>query len=71
MTRYFSQVTKPLQKPTAWYDGDWHFIQNEKVTIGALSVISQDATDTGLLDAEGNRIMKAANPIGFMAKVTS
>lgn len=34
----------------------------------ALTVFEPDVINTGLLDADGNPIMRAAEPIGFLAR---
>lgn len=58
MTRYFVQ-RKP--QPVRSYD-DWEPIGNAW-HIPAVS--DHEAADTGLLDANGECIMRAPNPIGF------
>lgn len=62
MSRYFI-------RPRAWVGTD--FGQPYDATdysapmVPALSVSDHDAKDTGLLDANGDRIMRAPNPMGF------
>lgn len=56
MARYFS-------KPRAWVADDLG--HDDAPMIPALSVSDHEATDTGLLDADGNTVWRAANPIGF------
>lgn len=56
MARYFS-------KPRAWVADDLY--DEDAPMIPALTVSDHEATDTGLLDADGNTIWRAANPIGF------
>lgn len=60
MSRYFVQPRR--QPPARSSDDDW-------VPIGNVwhipAVPDHEATDTGLLDAHGNPIMRAPNPMGF------
>jgi hypothetical protein len=54
MSRYFA-------KPKAWVADDvW-----DDPFLPDIRVSDHEATDTGLLDAEGNTIWRAPNPIGF------
>lgn len=61
MARYFTRpVVKQSLTPRAsddwWPTGNsWHIP----------TVSDHDATDTGLIDANGDPIMRAPNPIGF------
>lgn len=54
MPRYFS-------RPRAWVEDDVYVDPPQFVP----SVPEHVAIDTGLIDADGNAIMRAPNPIGF------
>jgi len=56
MSRYFT-------RPRAWIedDGAWESGAQSHVP----TVSDHQATDTGLLDANGDAIMRAPNPCGF------
>ena len=55
MSRYFTAAPKPRAD---WADGDYPMLPD-------LSVADHEATDTGLLDASGDSIWRAPNPMGF------
>jgi hypothetical protein len=60
MNRYFSA------RPTkAFYVEDDIFVKQRDCTAAPI-VPEHIATDTGLIDLNGNCIMRAANPIGFI-----
>jgi len=56
--RYF---TRPKAKVRADYDEYW-----PDPFINIPSVCEHEATDTGLIDAAGDTIMRAPNPDGFV-----
>lgn len=56
MSRYFT-------KPKAWVADDIY--DEDRVPQPSLTVCDHEATDTGLLDASGDVIWRAPNPIGF------
>ena len=56
--RYF---VRPKAKARA--DGWW---SDEGLVLNSLSVPEHEATDTGLIDASGESIMRAPNPMGFI-----
>jgi hypothetical protein len=58
MPRYFTVRNKPVR---ADYD-DWQ----PDPFINIPNVCEHEATDTGLLDAAGDTIMRAPNPVGFI-----
>lgn len=58
MSRYFTRPTAAL-----WVE-DEHYSPDPS-RIHEPSVPDHVATDTGLLDVRGDRIMRAPNPIGF------
>jgi hypothetical protein len=57
MARYFS-------KPSAWVGEDLY--SDDAPMIPPLFVPEHQATDIGLLDADGNTIWRAPNPVGFL-----
>ncbi len=57
MPRYFSQ-----KRPSALYVEDDTWIDP---MLPSLTVPEHHATDTGLLDANGDAIMRAVRPVGF------
>lgn len=57
MPRYFT-----ARKPKALWTGDDTWVEP---MIPALTVCDHEATDTGILDADGEPIMRAPRPIGF------
>lgn len=59
MARYFVQ----RKRPRSFDDDDW--IEREPVAELIPSVCDHEPTDTGLLDVNGDPIMRAPNPIGF------
>lgn len=60
MTRYFSK--RPSSE--GWC-GDDLFDDERGGFVPSISVDEHVATDTGLLDADGNTIWRAPNPLGF------
>lgn len=58
MPRYFSQRRKAL-----WVEDEdaWDAASTDHIP----TVSDHEATDTGLLDVNGDTIMRAPNPIGF------
>jgi hypothetical protein len=60
MPRYF---TRPRATRALWVE-DEHFSPDPGV-LNMPTVSDHEATDTGLLDANGDCIMRAPNPIGF------
>lgn len=58
MPRYFT-----LRKTRAWVEDEdaW----GAESPVGVPTVCEHEATDTGLLDANGDWIMRAPNPVGF------
>ena len=58
MARYFTR------RPKADYDGDYFY--REPVAELVPSVCDHEATDTGLLDANGHSIWRGPNPVGFL-----
>lgn len=52
-----------MKRPTQWIADDLG--PDDAGMLPALYVSDHEATDTGLLDAEGEPIMRAPNPIGF------
>lgn len=56
MARYFA-------KPKAWVADDIY--EDDYAETAPVQVCDHEATDTGLLDADGNSIWRAPNPIGF------
>lgn len=56
MSRYFT-------KPRAWVADDLY--ADDAPMLPALTVSDHEATDTGLLDHNGDAIMRAPNPVGF------
>lgn len=60
MPRYF---TAPRAHARAWVadDDTWPV----SIATNIPTVCDHEATDTGLLDINGNAIMRAPNPIGF------
>lgn len=58
MSRYF---TRP--RAAVWVE-DEHY-SPDPGPLPQLFVAEHEATDTGLLDARGDCIMRAANPMGF------
>lgn len=59
MARYF---TRPAAKAVIRADDYW---PEAPPYVTNLTVSDHEATDTGLLDASGDAIMRAPNPIGF------
>lgn len=59
--KYYS---KP--KTSIAVDEDIYGYRHERVSYGNPTVSDHVATDTGLLDKDGNAIMRAPNPIGFI-----
>lgn len=57
MSRYFIQPAKQRRA----FDDEWW----PEPFINIPTVCKHEAIDTGLLDKDGNCIMKAPNPIGF------
>lgn len=57
MSRYFT-APKRAQVKAEWWDCP--------PLLPNLSVSDHEATDTGLLDATGNTIWRAPNPMGFI-----
>jgi hypothetical protein len=61
LSRYFIQTANlPLYVEQLW--GDESFKPS-------LIASDHEATNTGLLDHRGNKIMRAPNPVGFTAKL--
>lgn len=60
MSRYFIQRRQP--PPLVRASDDWEPIGN---AWHIPSVPDHEAADTGLVDANGNPIMRAPNPMGF------
>lgn len=58
MSRYF---TKPIR--ARWYVED--FLYEDPIRADTPEVCDHEATDTGLLDLNGDPIMRAPNPVGF------
>lgn len=56
MPRYFA-------KPKAWVEDDLY--EDDYVPSESVQVCDHEATFTGLLDASGDEIWRAPNPIGF------
>ncbi len=59
MSRYFTQRLTAA----AWVEDD-HY-SPDPGPLNHVSVPEHEAADTGLLDASGNRIWRAPNPMGF------
>lgn len=59
MPRYFTQPAK--QRVKAEYDEWW-----PDPLINIPNVCEHELTDTGLLDTNGDCIMRAPNPVGFI-----
>lgn len=57
MSRYFSRA-QAIRPKADWSDDDYPLIP-------AINVPEHEAADTGLLDAKGNTIWRAPNPMGF------
>lgn len=57
MARYFVRSTKPRA------DADW---SEDIPRPSNLEACDHEATPTGVLDADGNEIWRAPNPIGFI-----
>lgn len=57
MPRYFSAPKAKVKSECWWYDEP---IRHD------VTVCDHEATDTGLIDANGDRIMRAPNPVGFV-----
>ena len=57
MSRYYA-----VRAPAAIWVGDDVFVDSMRP---ALNVPDHEATDTGLLDANGNQIMRAPRAMGF------
>lgn len=60
MARYFIRP----QANRLWVEDE--IFSNEGALVPNLSVSDHIATDTGLLDAKGDCIMRAPNPVGFI-----
>lgn len=58
MPRYFSRKPKSF-----WVEDELYDEGNSTETP---TVCDHEATDTGLLDKDGNCIMRAPNPMGFL-----
>lgn len=58
MPRYFAQ-----RRPSQWFADDLG--PEDAGMVKDLTVPEHVATDTGLLDVDGNPIMRAPNPVGF------
>lgn len=56
MPRYFA-------KPARSFDDDEYWPEPSLIT--SIDVCDHVAVDTGLLDADGNSIFRAPNPVGF------
>jgi len=59
VSRYFTR-----KRPTQWIADDLG--PEYAPMIPSLSVSEHEATDTGLLDADGNTIWREPNPMGFV-----
>ena len=60
MPRYFTRrAVKSQTRSAGWWS-------DEGLTLINLSVPDHEATDTGLIDANGDAIMRAPNPMGFV-----
>lgn len=58
--RYFTRrAPKAQTRSDEWWD-------NEGLTLINLSVPGHEAADTGILDVNGEAIMRAPNPMGFI-----
>lgn len=58
--RYFTRrAPKAQTRSDGWWD-------NEGLVLNSLSVPDHEATNTGLIDASGDAIMRAPNPMGFV-----
>ena len=57
MTRYFACKGRSQRIVASWDD--------EYPMLPALSVPDHEAADTGLVDKDGDPIMRAPNPMGF------
>jgi hypothetical protein len=56
-------VSRYFTKPRTWIEDDlW---DDEGPLIPSLTVSDHEPSDTGLLDANGDTIWRAPNPIGF------
>lgn len=60
MPRYF---TRRAAKASTRSDGWWN---DEGLVLNNLSVSDHEAADTGLIDVNGEAIMRAPNPMGFV-----
>ncbi|SLK03888.1 hypothetical protein [Novosphingobium mathurense] len=58
--RYFTTPKAPRPRQ---YDDDWYPTGN---AWHVPTVCDHEATDTGLLDANGDTIWRAPNPVGFL-----
>lgn len=58
MSRYFTVRAKPVRADDEYWADTAPYVTN-------LTVSDHEATDTGLLDASGDPIMRAPNPMGF------
>lgn len=57
MPRYFTRAKRPRADDDLWTD--------DISRPHSIEVCDHEATDTGLLDARGDMIWRAPNPIGF------
>ena len=60
MSRYFTRK----QPRAGWFETDWS--SDDVIRAETPVVPDHVATETGILDAAGDMIMKAPRPIGFM-----
>ena len=56
MARYYTRAVKAF-----WVEDDFYEVSDSP----SLTVDDHEPVDTGLLDADGNTIWRAPNPIGF------
>jgi len=56
--RYFMRRANAQTRSDYWSD--------EGLVLNSLSVPEHEAADTGLIDANGESIMRAPNPMGFV-----
>jgi hypothetical protein len=57
VARYFVQTGKPRADDDYWEPSD--------PLMTSVTVCGHEAVDTGLIDKNGNAIMRAPNPMGF------
>lgn len=60
MSRYFTRAARPK---AFWVEDETY---SEPINNGLPTVCDHEATDTGLLDKDGNSIWRGPNPIGFL-----